>query len=95
MSLSHAQNILRDGVRELVVLRAETREWICTKCRVVYPTPIELCPDCGSMLRPAAAIQQAAFLSQIEKNQQRIRELEQTVLTLLEFIGSAEESSTT
>lgn len=105
MSLGRAQDIMRDVARELVLLREETREWVCTKCKLMYselPKPVGLsdgvvgtCPKCGAQVRPAVVIRQAALLDKIRESQERIERLEESLTTILDFYGNVEESSST
>jgi NAD-dependent SIR2 family protein deacetylase len=87
MSLGRAQDIVRDAVRELILLRQESREWICTKCRIMFPTPrspLLLCPKCSTILRPAVVVAQAALLDQLQQSQAHALHVEQSLITLLE-----------
>lgn len=103
MSLGRAQDIMRDIARELVLLREETREWVCTQCKLMYPElpkPLGLadgvvgtCPKCGAKVRPAVVVRHAALLDKIRENQERIERLEESLTTILDFYGRAEESS--
>ena len=97
MSLGRAHDILRSAVHELIVLRQETREWVCVKCKRVFPPPTSpillSCEHCGTMLRPAVVIVQAALLDQIEQAQAHAKRLEESLMILLENLDMAEEGS--
>lgn len=95
MSLGRAQDIMRDVAREMILLREETREWICTRCRLVYQNAnsVMVCDHCGKALRPAVVIRHAALLDKLQEEQEHVQRLEESVVTLLDFYGTAEESS--
>lgn len=98
MSLGRAQDILRDVAREIVLLREESREWICTTCKMIYlepKTPMMTCHQCGNGLRPAVVIRHAALLDQLRIEQAHSQRIEESLVTLLDFYGDVEESSET
>lgn len=93
MSLSAAQQFLREAVAELLVLRSETTEWVCTRCKVVYPnpyqdpdqTPIATCSTCESVLRPHAVLKEAAYHAKIQELEDQKRRLEESLSVLLDL----------
>lgn len=53
-------------------LRAEVREWLCTKCNMVYPGPPQegimcvLCPKCGGTTAPRLTVELARLRPIVE-----------------------------
>jgi NAD-dependent SIR2 family protein deacetylase len=91
MSMGRAQDILRSAVHELVELRSESRNYVCTKCKQSYSKPENVldpsCPTCESLLRPEVVIMRAALEDRIAVLSAKISRLEDSLMAVLDLTG--------
>ncbi len=89
MSMGRAQDILRSAVHELIALRSESRNYICTKCKQSYEKPPNVldpaCPVCESLLRPEAVIMRAALEDRIAILEAKVSRLEDSLMVVLDL----------
>lgn len=89
MSMGRAQDILRAAVHELIELRSESRNYICTKCKQTWAKPPNVidptCPVCETLLRPEAVIMRAALENRIAVLEDKVSHLEDSLVTLLDL----------
>jgi hypothetical protein len=69
---------LRADAEEVARLRAEVREWICGKCRAVYPGPPQpgcscvVCPACGGDTMPRASYEIARLRAMVDEGREHL-----------------------
>lgn len=84
MSLARAQQYLREAIEELILLREENKEWMCTKCLLVYSNT-GVCPNCEGVLRSQAVVRDLMRRSQIGDLERKIRRLEDSLSAVLDL----------
>lgn len=98
MTLGGAQAILRDGITELLALRSERRELVCTKCMAIYlrehihggnvaytALHSSQCPKCDGLLRPKSLVMEAALREKVETLEERIAHLQESLTAVLDL----------
>lgn len=97
LSIAKAQQMLRDSIEELLVLRGEHTEWACPKCRMTYmqapgkELSIILCPTCRSTLRPYTQLRIFALESRVRELESQVRRLEESLEVVLDLGPNDEE----
>lgn len=87
--MGRAQDVLRAATHELVELRSESRNYICTRCKHTYLKPPGVldpsCPTCEKPLRPEVVIMRAALEDRIRSLEERVAHLEDSLIAVLDL----------
>jgi hypothetical protein len=89
MTLGMAQKILTEAILELIALRSERRELVCSKCLAIYiqePNHVlRVCPTCNGILRSKSMVVEASLRERISELEQKIVHLEASLTVVLDL----------
>lgn len=80
--------IFEDVLNELVLLRADTSEWICLACSLSFykdSSMPDCCPDCGRLLQPASWCFRKIYESKMADRDMKIANLEFIIESLADL----------